>query len=68
MKISMSILWIVLFTTSPFALDYRIKDIKLLPVESYPAKTTIDGVTIAADPYDSNEKSALALDTKKTEL
>ena len=65
MKISMSILWIVLFTASPFALDYRIKDIKLLPVESYPAKTTIDGVTIAADPYDSNEKSALAFDTKK---
>ena len=65
MKISMSILWIALFTASPYALDYRIKDIKLLPVESYPAKTTISGVTIAADPYDSNEKSASAFDVKK---
>ena len=65
MKISMSILWIVLFATSSFALDYRIKDIKLLPVESYPAKTAISGVTVAADPYDTNEKSALAFDVKK---
>jgi len=65
MKILMSILWIILLATAPLALDYRIKTVKPLPIESYPAKTTLSGVTIAADPYDTNEKSALAFDVKK---
>lgn len=65
MKISMSILWAVLFVASPPALDYRIKTVELLPIESYPARITMDGVTIAADPYDTNEKSFLAFDVKK---
>lgn len=61
----MSILWIVLLTTSPLALDYRIKTVELLPIKSYTAKTTLSGVTIAADPYDTNEKCSLAFDVKK---
>jgi hypothetical protein len=65
MKILVSVLGIFLFAATPLALDYRIKTVELLPIESYPARTTLGGVTIAADPYDTNEKSFLAFDVKK---
>jgi hypothetical protein len=47
------------------AADYRIKTVKIAPIESYPARTAIGGVTIAADPYSTNEKSYTAFDVKK---
>ncbi len=65
MKIPMSILWMALFAANPFALDYRIKVVELLPIESYPARTILGGVTIAVDPYDTNEKSFSAFDVRK---
>ena len=61
----MSSFWIILITVTPMAMDYRIKTVELLPIESYPARTTLNQVTIAADPYDTNEKSYLAFDVKK---
>jgi hypothetical protein len=64
MKIWVSALWVVMLSTSLFALDYEVKSVKVLPVESYPARVTLGGVTIAADPYSTNEKSFSAFDVK----
>ncbi len=44
--------------------DYQIKTVKVNAVDSYPAKVTIDGLTIAADPYPTDEKSYSAFDVK----
>lgn len=46
------------------ASDYRIKTVKVLPIESYAARAEMDGVTIAADPYSTNRKSYSAFDVK----
>ena len=46
------------------ALEYKMKKIDLLPIESYPAQITLNAVTIAADPYTTNEKSYTAFDIK----
>jgi hypothetical protein len=48
-----------------FAADYEVKAVKLLPLESYPAQTTVGSVTIVADPYSTDEKSFTAFDVKK---
>lgn len=53
-----------LAATSLLAADYQIKTIKVLPVESYPARVTIGDLTIAADPYPSDEKSYSVFDVK----
>ena len=45
-----------------FASDYQVKTVEVLPIESYPARTTVDHVTIAVDPYPNNEKSFTAFD------
>ncbi len=44
--------------------DYQIKIVKVLPVDSYPARATVGGLTIAADPYPNDEKSYSAFDVK----
>jgi hypothetical protein len=46
------------------AADYRVKSVKVLPLESYPARIAIEGVTIAVDPYETDEKSFSAFDIK----
>jgi hypothetical protein len=46
------------------ATDYRAKTIKVLPIESYPARISVQDITIAADPYSDDEKSFLAFDVK----
>ncbi len=46
------------------AADYEARIVKVLPIESYPARITLEGVTIAADPYSTNEKSYTAFDVK----
>jgi hypothetical protein len=51
-------------TTALLAADYIVKDVKLRPMESYVAQATVEGVTIAADPYDTDEKSYTAFDVK----
>ena len=65
MKSSISILWIALLVASLSAADYRIKTVDVLPIETYPARITLEGVTVAVDPYDTNEKSFTAFDVKK---
>jgi len=54
----------ILSATILFAFDYEIKAVKVLPIASYPARTALNGVTIAADPYSTNEKSFTAFDVK----
>ena len=63
MKTQLAVLFIALGAVALFA-EYQIKTVKVLPVESYPARTEIEGVTIAANPYASNEKSFTAFDIK----
>jgi hypothetical protein len=46
------------------ASDYKIKTVKVLPIESYPARIEISGLTIAVDPYSTNEKTYTAFDVK----
>jgi hypothetical protein len=43
---------------------YTVKSVKVLPIESYSAQTSIGGVTIAADPYSTDEKSFSAFDVR----
>jgi hypothetical protein len=64
MKISEFAIFIIMGTIVLLAGDYQIKSVKILPVESYPARTELGGVTIAVDPYPSDEKSYLAFDVK----
>ena len=59
----LSLLWIFVAVVAP-ASDYQIKTVKALPIESYPARVTVEGITIAADPYSSDEKSYTAFDVK----
>jgi len=53
-----------LLASPAMAADYQIKTIKVLPVESYAARTTIGSITIAADPYSNDDKSFTAFDVK----
>ncbi len=46
------------------AAEYQIRTVKVLPVDSYPARVTVGGLTIAADPYPNDEKSYTAFDVK----
>ncbi len=46
------------------AFDYQIKTVAVLPVESYPARAEIGGVTVAVDPYCNDERSYSAFDVK----
>jgi hypothetical protein len=64
MKISAFVTGIVLGAMVLLASDYQVKAVKVLPVESYPAKTEMGGVTIAVDPYPDNKKSYSAFDVK----
>ncbi len=44
--------------------DYVIKTVPVLPIDSYPARVTIGAITIAADPYATDERSYTAFDVK----
>lgn len=46
------------------AADYVIKTVQVLPIESYPARVTLGAITIAADPYATDERSRTAFDVK----
>jgi hypothetical protein len=46
------------------ASDYQIKQVKVLPIESYPARATVGAVTIAADPYTTDDRSYSAFDIR----
>jgi len=62
LKISMLPLLWVLFVV-PQA-DYQIRNVPVQSIDSYPARITLDKVTIAVDPYTTDEKSLTAFDVK----
>ncbi len=64
MKITVFALFLACGAAILLAGDYRIKEVKVQPIESYPARIEIGGVTIAADPYTSDEKTFTAFDIK----
>jgi hypothetical protein len=65
MKRRLSMLWLVFGVIALMASDYKMKTVKVLPIESYPARITVGGITIAVDPYETDEKSYTAFDVKK---
>ncbi len=64
MKSLLNCLALLAVVTSTLAADYQMKSVAVLPVESYPSRVTISGITIAADPYPTDEKSFTAFDIK----
>jgi hypothetical protein len=54
----------LLAAASALAADYLIKTVQVLPIESYPARVTLGAITIAADPYPTDERSYTAFDVK----
>jgi len=64
MRFPIFFLWVALAASALLAIDYQVKTVPVLPVESYPARTNLGGVTVAADPYSENEKSYSAFDVK----
>jgi hypothetical protein len=65
MKKCLCILWLAAGVLALTASDYTIKSVKILPLESYPAQITVEGIRIVADPYDTGDKSYTAFDVKK---
>jgi hypothetical protein len=55
---------LLLFCSAAWASDYRVKPVRLLPIESYPSQMTTSGITIAADPYYTDEKSYTVFDIR----
>jgi hypothetical protein len=47
------------------AADYIVKPVKIQPLDSYPAQATVETVTVAVDPYATDEKSYTAFDVKR---
>jgi hypothetical protein len=64
MKISMALLLIFLCAIASIAFDYQTKEVRVLPIDSYPARVDMGGVTIAVDPYNTDEKAYSAFDVK----
>lgn len=60
----MILLKILSLLLSPLLLasEYTVKSVEILPLESYPAKMTVEGITVAVDPYPDDEKSSTAFD------
>ena len=65
MKNACYFLCFLLFADVLPAADYRIKIVEVRPIESYPARTSVDGITIAANPYSTDAESATAFDVKR---
>lgn len=64
MKIPLAIFFLAFAAITLLAGDYQVKTVQVSPVESYPARTELGGVTIAADPYFNDNKSYTAFDVK----
>ena len=58
------LLLLTLFVQATQAAEYHIKTVEVLPVESYPAQASVDGITIAANPYSTDAESMTAFDIK----
>jgi hypothetical protein len=56
--------WILFGTLPMLAADYIVKPVKIQPLDSYPAQAKFESVTVAVDPYATDEKSYTAFDFK----
>ena len=64
MSRQLSLAILVVGASLAWSAEYRVKVVPVLPIESYPARTTVGGTTVAADPYPTDEKSFTAFDVK----
>ncbi len=64
MRSTISVLLIFAGALTGLAADYVIKTVKVQPIDTYPARVTVGDVTVAADPYEADEKSFTAFDYK----
>jgi hypothetical protein len=64
MKIPLATVFVTFAAIALLAGDYQVKTVQVSPVESYPARTELGGVTVAADPYLNDNKSYTAFDVK----
>ena len=65
MKNACYFLCFLLFAGALPAADYHIKIVEVRPIESYPAQASVNGITIAANPYSTDAESATAFDVKR---
>jgi len=64
MRATISVLVLFAGVLSGIASDYVIKAVKIQPIDTYPARVTVGEITVAADPYATDEKSYTAFDFK----
>jgi len=64
MKTVIRIFLLLLFIQAPLAADYKIKIVEVQLIESYPARASVGGITIAANPYSTDAESMTAFDVK----
>ncbi len=64
MRPTISVLLVFAGVLTGMAADYVIKSVKVQPIDTYPARVTVGDVTVAADPYATDEKSYTAFDYK----
>ena len=64
MKFRIFLIFVLLSAALLPAFEYEVKTVKVLPIESYPARATASGITIAVDPFVTNERSFTAFDVK----
>lgn len=58
----MSVLLVLAGVLNGLAADYVAKTVKVQPINTYPARITVGDVTVAVDPYATDEKSYTAFD------
>jgi hypothetical protein len=64
MRKLLTIFLILLGTMPVLAADYVVKPLKIQELDSYPAQATLEDITVAVDPYVTDEKSYSAFDFK----
>jgi hypothetical protein len=64
MKMTLHAFFVPFTAIALLAGDYQVKTVQVSPVESYPARTELAGVAVAADPYFSDNKAYTAFDVK----
>jgi hypothetical protein len=64
MKRLWTIFWILCAALPLAASGYAPRTVKIKPLESYPARIAVGTITIAADPYPTDERSFSAFDVK----
>ena len=64
MRSAITVLLVLAGVLTGPAADYVVKTVKVQPIDTYPARITVGDVTVAVDPYATDEKSYTAFDFK----